>query len=110
MNLDLPSNRLRRNHSSASFAFDIPALSADRVGDFNDQVPITEPRTPFFLGASELSASYIVLSGGTGCNAICSAFGRDVSYVLPVSDNGGSSSEIIRVIGMFLQCKSTLPS
>lgn len=43
--------------------------------------------------------SFIVISGGTGCNAICEAFGKDASYVLPVSDNGGSSSEIIRVLG-----------
>lgn len=44
--------------------------------------------------------SCLVISGGTGCNAICSAFGKsDASYVLPVSDDGGSSSEIIRVIG-----------
>ncbi|CAE6471288.1 unnamed protein product, partial [Rhizoctonia solani] len=42
--------------------------------------------------------SFIVISGGTGCNAICEAFGKDASYVLPVSDNGGSSSEIIRVL------------
>lgn len=42
--------------------------------------------------------SYLVVSGGTGCNAICSAF-KDACYVLPVSDDGGSSSEIIRVIG-----------
>lgn len=43
----------------------------------------------------------LVISGGTGCNAICSAFGRanNAAYVLPVSDDGGSSSEIIRVIG-----------
>lgn len=42
--------------------------------------------------------SYLVISGGTGCNSICSAFG-DACYILPVSDDGGSSSEIIRVIG-----------
>ena len=44
------------------------------------------------------SPSYIVVSGGTGCNAICAAFAR-ACYVLPVSDDGGSSSEIIRVLG-----------
>lgn len=38
--------------------------------------------------------TFIVISGGTGCNAICEAFGREASYVLPVSDNGGSSSEV----------------
>jgi hypothetical protein len=43
--------------------------------------------------------SCIVISGGTGCNAICSAFEDDTVYVLPVSDDGGSSSEIIRVLG-----------
>jgi len=46
--------------------------------------------------------SYIVISGGTGCNAICSAFEEDTVYVLPVSDDGGSSSEIIRVLGILV--------
>ncbi|PVG00700.1 UPF0052-domain-containing protein [Serendipita vermifera] len=46
-----------------------------------------------------LSGSYLVISGGTGCNAICSAFPQSQTcYVLPVSDDGGSSSEIIRVL------------
>ncbi|KAH9955726.1 UPF0052-domain-containing protein [Lactifluus volemus] len=47
---------------------------------------------------SNCSTSYLVISGGTGCNAICAAFAR-ACYVLPVSDDGGSSSEIIRVLG-----------
>ncbi|KAI9450508.1 UPF0052-domain-containing protein [Lactarius psammicola] len=47
---------------------------------------------------TSLSESYLVISGGTGCNAICAAFAR-ASYVLPISDDGGSSSEIIRVLG-----------
>ena len=42
--------------------------------------------------------SFIIISGGTGGNAICSAF-KDACFVLPVSDDGGSSSEIIRVLG-----------
>ncbi|KAH7104802.1 UPF0052-domain-containing protein [Auriculariales sp. MPI-PUGE-AT-0066] len=48
---------------------------------------------------SEDAPRVLVLSGGTGCNAICAAFGPNASYVLPVSDNGGSSAEIIRVLG-----------
>lgn len=49
--------------------------------------------------AAELSdPSFVIISGGTGCNAICSAFSK-AYYVLPVSDDGGSSSEIIRVLG-----------
>jgi hypothetical protein len=47
---------------------------------------------------SNCGPSYLVISGGTGCNAICAAFAR-ACYVLPVSDDGGSSSEIIRVLG-----------
>lgn len=43
--------------------------------------------------------SSVVISGGTGGNAICAAFGNHCHYVLPVSDDGGSSSEIIRVLG-----------
>ncbi|KZT08962.1 UPF0052-domain-containing protein [Laetiporus sulphureus 93-53] len=47
---------------------------------------------------SPAGPSFLVISGGTGCNSICSAFGN-ACYVLPVSDDGGSSSEIIRVLG-----------
>ncbi|KAF8633932.1 hypothetical protein AX15_001116 [Amanita polypyramis BW_CC] len=49
-------------------------------------------------GEPDDDASYIIISGGTGGNAICPAF-KHASYVLPVSDDGGSSSEIIRVMG-----------
>ncbi|PRQ74318.1 hypothetical protein AAT19DRAFT_14671 [Rhodotorula toruloides] len=43
---------------------------------------------------------FCVLGGGTGCNAVLGAFaGSMVSYCLPVSDDGGSSSEIQRVLG-----------
>jgi hypothetical protein len=44
------------------------------------------------------TVKFLVVSGGTGGNAICSAF-DNACYVLPVSDDGGSSSEIIRVLG-----------
>lgn len=50
------------------------------------------------LTVDDLSPRFLVISGGTGGNSICSAFG-DACYVLPVSDDGGSSSEIIRVLG-----------
>lgn len=48
--------------------------------------------------ADDNQPSAILISGGTGGNAICSAF-DNACYILPVSDDGGSSSEIIRVIG-----------
>ncbi|WVR06371.1 hypothetical protein IAU60_003402 [Kwoniella sp. DSM 27419] len=43
--------------------------------------------------------SYLIISGGTGANAIASAFGHSPAFVLPVSDDGGSSSEILRCFG-----------
>ncbi|SCZ88973.1 BZ3500_MvSof-1268-A1-R1_Chr1-1g00866 [Microbotryum saponariae] len=45
--------------------------------------------------------SVCVIGGGTGCNAILGAFGaaHKISYVVPISDDGGSSSEIQRVLG-----------
>lgn len=44
----------------------------------------------------------VVISGGTATNSLVSLFqslSSRVSYVLPVSDNGGSTSEILRVLG-----------
>lgn len=64
---------------------DVAGPGASQVGPGLDAVPGKGP-------------SCIVVSGGTGCNSICAAFG-DACYVLPVSDDGGSSSEIIRVLG-----------
>ncbi|THH11375.1 hypothetical protein EW145_g715 [Phellinidium pouzarii] len=91
--------------SPGSSIFDLPVHQED--------TPTLESRPRHFLSASQLSTagvvpgvqnasktnpSFLVISGGTGCNSICSAFG-DACYVLPVSDDGGSSSEIIRVLG-----------
>jgi len=47
--------------------------------------------------SSELS--YVVISGGTGANSIATAFGTSPAFVLPVSDDGGSSAEILRCFG-----------
>ena len=48
----------------------------------------------------------VVFSGGSAANSLVDVFnevaekkGCPLSYVIPISDNGGSSSEIIRVIG-----------
>ena len=48
----------------------------------------------------------VVFSGGTAANSIVDVFHDIVtkrqcplSYVIPISDNGGSSSELIRVFG-----------
>lgn len=49
-----------------------------------------------------MSNSVVVFSGGTATNDITHVFNSlsaDITYVLPILDNGGSTSEIIRVIG-----------
>lgn len=43
-----------------------------------------------------------VISGGTATNSLVSLYSSlsdDISYILPISDNGGSTSELIRVVG-----------
>ena len=47
----------------------------------------------------EAGPSYVIISGGTGANSIVSAFGPSPAFVLPVSDDGGSSAEILRCFG-----------
>ncbi|RCH90002.1 hypothetical protein CU098_001611, partial [Rhizopus stolonifer] len=45
---------------------------------------------------------FVVFSGGTACNHILEAFHNvsdKVNYVLGISDNGGSTSELLRVLG-----------
>ena len=92
MNLSFPNNP-----SPGSSIFDFPAHretvhTAPTPRGHNLASPSLAPR-------SADPGSYIIISGGTGCNPICSAFGPDACYVLPISDDGGSSSEIIRVLG-----------
>ncbi|CAK9780810.1 UPF0052-domain-containing protein [Cutaneotrichosporon oleaginosum] len=55
---------------------------------------LTSPNPP-----APTHLSYIVISGGTGANSFASAFGPSPAYVLPVSDDGGSSAEILRCFG-----------
>ncbi|KAJ7613054.1 hypothetical protein FB45DRAFT_802989, partial [Roridomyces roridus] len=59
--------------------------------------PLPEPASS--SGYSDETTCFILISGGTGGNGICSAFGPGASFVLPVSDDAGSSSEIICVLG-----------
>lgn len=48
----------------------------------------------------------VVFSGGSAANSLVDVFGAvrqskecPLSYIIPISDNGGSSSELIRVFG-----------
>ncbi|KAF8060950.1 hypothetical protein FPV67DRAFT_314882 [Lyophyllum atratum] len=89
--------------SPGSSVFDLPIQSTtpNTLRNITSPRPHPSPRLELQIttdDAQKETPSFIVLSGGTGGNAICSAF-TNASYVLPVSDDGGSSSEIIRVLG-----------
>ncbi|KAI9300362.1 hypothetical protein BJ944DRAFT_27811 [Cunninghamella echinulata] len=51
---------------------------------------------------NNIEKSFVVFSGGSACNFISNTFQSitpNVSYVLGISDNGGSTSELLRVLG-----------
>ncbi|KAJ7451152.1 UPF0052-domain-containing protein [Mycena latifolia] len=85
--------------SPGSSVFDLPTQSAGVSLDRPSQAHPSLKQKQVNESASGTGTSFVVISGGTGGNAICSAFGSNACYVLPVSDDGGSSSEIIRVLG-----------
>ncbi len=45
-----------------------------------------------------LASDILVISGGSGYNSLVTAT-PNATFIMPISDNGGSSSEIIRVLG-----------
>ena len=52
------------------------------------------------------SRKVVVFSGGSAANSLVDVFNQvieknncSLTYVIPISDNGGSSSELIRVFG-----------
>ncbi|KAN0101027.1 hypothetical protein V8E55_001011 [Tylopilus felleus] len=94
----------RLDDSPSSSVFDLPVqpanpspqpLATQGRSSNLDLRPRTSVQT---TRASESSPQITMISGGSGGNAICSAF-DNACFVLPVSDDGGSSSEIIRVLG-----------
>ena len=97
--------------SPGSSIFDLPTQPSRTTSGPSTKSPSVNPATPNAEATDaldqpdhapekggEAGPSFLVVSGGTGCNSICAAFGN-ACYVLPVSDDGGSSSEIIRVLG-----------
>lgn len=70
----------------------------------DSQLPTSRPSTPndWAQGTRDI----VVFSGGSAANSLVDLFRNIVnskrcrlSYVIPISDNGGSSSELIRVFG-----------
>lgn len=85
--------------SPSSSVFDLPLGSYNPPPSSQDKTVENNATAPDVDYLEPIRSSLLVISGGTGANSLCAAFGSDACYVLPVSDDGGSSSEIIRVIG-----------
>ena len=73
------------------------------------------PRTPTFPSSNR--NGIVVFSGGSAANSVVEVFDQlreanhsSLAYIIPISDNGGSSSELIRVFGgpgmptLLIQC------
>ncbi|KAF8665082.1 hypothetical protein AX16_000550 [Volvariella volvacea WC 439] len=104
--LSLDARTYSQNDSPTSSVFDLPVQPTEASGarirtvDTRGTTPASGPLAGNMPDTTKSNlTSFIVISGGTGGNAICPAFGPEACYVLPVSDDGGSSSEIIRVLG-----------
>lgn len=85
--------------SSAAPLYTIPSSTIPPSAGLPSAAPLAGRRAP-------PSGGIVVFSGGSAANSLVDVFERvrdasraTLSYVLPVSDNGGSSSEIIRVFG-----------
>lgn len=87
---DLPSDMAQAS-SADSFA----------AGPTNSAATTTVPHLPPAASQPTLESALgeiLVISGGSGYNDLVGAT-PGATYVMPISDNGGSSSEIIRVLG-----------
>lgn len=76
-----------------------PRIASSSSNPFSFPWQQPQPRTS---SASLLQDQELcIIGGGTGCNAVVGAFvgAKRITYCLPVSDDGGSSSEIQRVLG-----------
>lgn len=84
-NVSVPATVLSANAEISSIGF------SDLASE--DQDHATRP-----VSLQEALGQVLVISGGSGFNDLVGAT-PGATYVMPISDNGGSSSEIIRVLG-----------
>lgn len=83
------------------------ALADESLHIPRDSSPIPAPSPRLQQGSNTSSRDHVlVFSGGSAANNLVDVFERvraanqtSLSYVIPISDNGGSTSEIIRVFG-----------
>lgn len=84
--------------------FGVPHISftASNHSSPKSHSPAFFPSTTPDESHQSISPASVIISGGSGANFLVDAFlalSSTCAFVLPISDNGGSSSELIRVIG-----------
>lgn len=81
-------------------------VSPGRMSSSNISPSPSPSRVHHSPSRAPLRDNLVVFSGGSAANNLVDVFERvressksTISYVIPISDNGGSTSEIIRVFG-----------
>eukprot|EP00208_Stichococcus_sp_RCC1054_P005366 CAMPEP_0206142102 /NCGR_PEP_ID=MMETSP1473-20131121/15574_1 /ASSEMBLY_ACC=CAM_ASM_001109 /TAXON_ID=1461547 /ORGANISM="Stichococcus sp, Strain RCC1054" /LENGTH=694 /DNA_ID=CAMNT_0053536961 /DNA_START=76 /DNA_END=2156 /DNA_ORIENTATION=- len=75
--------------------------AASNVSDLSGALSPTQSLAPTFAG-NDAAPALVVFSGGTAFNSVAGhlrTLTTRVAHVLPVSDDGGSTAEIVRVLG-----------
>ena len=94
IHIHLAKDRMNDNCSEAT---------TPRIASSSSSNPFSfpQPRTPSSSSSLLQDEELCIIGGGTGCNTVVGAFvgAKRITYCLPVSDDGGSSSEIQRVLG-----------
>ncbi|GMH38306.1 hypothetical protein BSKO_06190 [Bryopsis sp. KO-2023] len=97
LGFDTAVSSTSKNHTVDSVS-SFQTWDDDNVCDGN-----TSPRSmPGSQEGNNVSPKLVVFSGGTAFNSIAGKlmkFTTSVSHILPVSDDGGSTAEIVRVLG-----------
>nr|POF13811.1 uncharacterized protein CFP56_02835 [Quercus suber] len=113
---DGPGNYTRWIHSSWSVHLTNTRKTSDNMSGPNgttsgqgslrltvlEEPTISRPTSPYYVNRNRI----VVFSGGSAANNLVDVFNdvreanaSSLAYVIPISDNGGSSSELIRVFG-----------
>ncbi|KAG6009545.1 hypothetical protein E4U21_002181 [Claviceps maximensis] len=92
------------NTTTPPHAAHLAVTSTSTLASTSTSTPTPTPAPP--LSTPPARAGIVVFSGGSAANNLVDVFERlrdtnstTLGYVIPISDNGGSTSEIIRVFG-----------
>lgn len=102
--IPVPSSQIQNHAESSEDSRQGPATASPNPGQ--DLHPVLASLAPDSFAAPSEPPSLLVFSGGTAFNGVVEDlkhFTTRVSHVLPVSDDGGSTAEIVRVLGEELQ-------